>query len=125
MKKLILMAVTVLSGLAAQAQETVIVNVYRDEPAIIIGGLTPAIIYNEPVIYNGPVFYNTPVVYNAGAIYNNSVDMLTATACMTASSQNIFSYYPSFSACNYYSPNVIRFGAIQARRQGYQFNHRR
>jgi hypothetical protein len=125
MKKAILMAITVASAFMAQAQDTIVVNVYRNEPVIIGGAATPAVVYNEPVIYNGPVYYNTPVAYNAGVTYYDTVESLTAASYLSACNGSIYNYYPTFRVCGYYNPNMIRFGAIQAHRQGYHFTHRR
>jgi len=139
MKKIILLAVCVLAlGSKAQSESddpTFLLPVYNYGPQVVVGGALP--VYNQPVVYNGPVYYNGPVIYNGPVFYYSSasynlpgaydadLSYSTVAACLTTGCQNIYTYYPGALCYNYFYPNMIRFGSIQARLQGYHFNHRR
>lgn len=138
MKKIILSALLcmALNAGAGPALEdiTIVLNVRSCEGVRVSGA--PAIcaapvVYNAPVIYTAPVVYQQPVVYNAPVVYNSapaSTVIINSgesyAPALGCGSYDDGSFLCSYGCASYCNPDLIRFGRIQAHREGYRFNYR-
>jgi hypothetical protein len=139
MKKVIIPALLCLAlnaGAAPQLEDfTILINVRSCERVQVAGAPTPRqsptvytgpVTYQQPAVYNAPVVYQGPVFYNGPVTYNTTTTLINANSggdtlinCGGGSDSSLSYGYSAYS-----NPNLIRFGHLQAIRQGYHFNHR-